>query len=281
MSRKHDDDDDTVSKGDGIPRSPMLPTPVPERPTLPQLGRAKRARGDDELLDDGPTVYDPGVPTGAPGFPAQLGTDDEPTGAKAKVPLDTVVGKRAQKQTLKNPGKVERNVEKKVDPRELPTMRHQMPLKAEPSARIDELALTNRWNPDQLGPRDEAPMRDSGPPTNPLPPRGNEAVPVPRSGPQLPLAPGPHTAPIRAVSMKTPAEVGAAEKAQPALPQVRIRPMSEVGSRATPQQGMGYLAPPRDPNVARPKRWQDIVIWGSVVVMVAAVVTLAVWFLAR
>lgn len=248
---------------------------APERPTMPAMGKAKRrAGGDDELLDDGPTVFDPGVPTGAPGFPTQMGTDDEPTGAKEKVPLQTLVGKRSLKPTLKNPGKV--TPARGVDPRELPTQRHPMPL----PARLDDSAQTNKWEAGDP-PTDEAPMRDSGPPTNPLPPRGNEPAAVPRSGPQLPLAPGPQSAPIRVVSMKTPAEVEAEDRAQRALPQVRIRAISEVSRQATPPQGMGYLAPPRGPNVARPRRWQDFVIWGSVAVMVAAVVTLAVWFLAR
>ena len=237
---------------------------------MPAMGKAKRrVGGDDELIDDGPTVFDPGVPTGASGFPTQMGTEDEPTGAKEKVPTQTMVGKRALKPTLKNPGKV--TPPRGVDPRELPTQRHPMPL----PARLDESARTNKW--DAADPTtNEAPMRDSGPPTNPLPPRGYEA-----GRPGLPLAPGPRSAPIRVVSMKTPADVDADERAERALPQVRIRPISDVSRQATPPQGMGYLAPPRDPNATRPRRWQDLVIWGSVAVMVAAVVTLAVWFLAR
>lgn len=244
---------------------------------MPALGKSKRRGGDDDLIDDGPTVFDPGVPTGATGFPTQMGTDDEPTGAKEKVPTQTVVGKRTPKQTVRNPGKLEPTPP--VDARELPTMRHKMPVRFDPHARTDDSSRTNKWDAEEL-PMGEGPSRDSGPPTNPLP-RGNEPAPVPRSGPQLPLAPGPQSAPIRAVSMKTPQEVDADPRADRALPQVRIRAMSELNRQATPPQGMGYLAPPRDPNVTRPRRWQDFVIWGSLVVIVAAVVTLAVWFLAR
>lgn len=84
------------------------------------------------------------------------------------------------------------------------------------------------------------------------------------------------------MSMKAP---GAPEPERPArvVPEVRVRPMAEVrkDQTQTPPQGMGFLAPPRDPNEARSRRRADYLIWGSVAVIVAAVVMLAVWFLAR
>ena len=289
---KGDEDDGTTSQRDRLPRAPIL---APDRPTIPQLGRTsnKRGVGKDDLIDDGPTMFDPSVPTGAAEQPpfdphariddnrrtTPIGSDDdEPTGAKEKAPQHTVIGKRAAKPAAKGTPKVE--PVPPVDPRELPTQRHKMPVKFDPTARIDDSSRTNKWQAEELA--DEPPSRDSGPPTNPLPNRSGEFAPVPRSGPQLPLAPGPQSAPIRAVSMKTPQALDAELPADRALPQVRIRAMSELNPHATPPQGMGYLAPPRDPNQARPpRRWQDFVIWGSLVVIVAAVVTLAVWFLAR
>jgi hypothetical protein len=88
--------------------------------------------------------------------------------------------------------------------------------------------------------------------------------------------------PIRVISLKAP---GAApeDRLPPKQHQPRLRRLSEVARRArvaTPPGGLGYLAPPRDPREARTRRLRDYVLWGSVVVLLASGVTVAVWFLA-
>jgi len=93
--------------------------------------------------------------------------------------------------------------------------------------------------------------------------------------------------PLRVISLKAPGE-GRGDRSEPSVPvrqhQPRIRPLSEVSQQRhaahTPPGGLGYLAPPRDPREAQARRWREYVLWGSVVVMLAGVVTLGVWFLA-
>ncbi|MBA3465545.1 MAG: hypothetical protein H0T46_36770 [Deltaproteobacteria bacterium] len=309
-----DDDEATSSRGKP-PRAPI----VPDRPTIPQLGRVKTRRGvdvakaragEDDPLDDGPTTFDPGLPAGmrepAPPSEEQRATEprsatspihdeDEPTGGKA--PRTTVIGKRPNQRpgaTTAAPAKVVDPREaptaqlprpptgktphvKAYDPREAPTAQHQRPATVQPPMRLDDSARTNRWDtPDlQEGPG----HRDSGPPTNPLNPQMRAPTnALPPRPTQLPLAPGPRSAPIHAVSMKTAHEVDEDKAARP-LPEVRIRAMSELNQ--TPARGMGYLAPPHDPGEERSRRRRDLIIWGSVAVIVAAVVTLLVWFVAR
>lgn len=125
--------------------------------------------------------------------------------------------------------------------------------KFDPSLRIDDSSRTAKYDP------------HNNPARNAVPPAA--AAPAPE--------------PLRVISMKTPMELEAekTEKAARQLPVVQMRAMSEI--RQTPPRGMGNLAPPRDPREARSRRVQDVVIWGSVAVMVASVVTLAIWFLAR
>ncbi|HSK01378.1 MAG TPA: hypothetical protein VK932_09060 [Kofleriaceae bacterium] len=88
--------------------------------------------------------------------------------------------------------------------------------------------------------------------------------------------------PIRVISLKAPGE--ASEDRLPLKQhRPRLRRLSEVAQRArvaTPPGGLGYLAPPRDPREARTRRLRDYVLWGSVVVILASGVTIAVWFLA-
>ena len=84
---------------------------------------------------------------------------------------------------------------------------------------------------------------------------------------------------MRVISMKTPADLDAEEKAQRVLPIVKLRALADL--QQTPPRGMGNLAPPRDPREARSRRVRDNIIWGSVAVIVASFVTLAIWFLAR
>lgn len=105
-----------------------------------------------------------------------------------------------------------------------------------------------------------------------------------------------HAEPLRVVSMKTPGvrahrtagpapgdvpsgRAGAPGRAPQPVP--RIRALSEVNAHATPPRGLGNLAPPRDPKESRARRVRDAVIWGSVAVILACGVTLAIWFLAR
>jgi len=107
------------------------------------------------------------------------------------------------------------------------------------------------------------------------------ALPPAPSVVRAPVLPRDRSEPIRVISMKTPADLAAAEaeKAQRVLPVVQLRAMSDA--HRTPPRGMGNLAPPRDPTEARSRRVRDNVIWGSVAVILASIVTLAIWFLAR
>lgn len=89
--------------------------------------------------------------------------------------------------------------------------------------------------------------------------------------------------PIKAISMKTPAvERPALDPSldQRPQPRVKLRAMSELGLNQK-QQDLGRLAPPRDPNAAAARRRQDYLVWGSVSVIVASVVALIIWFLAK
>jgi hypothetical protein len=88
---------------------------------------------------------------------------------------------------------------------------------------------------------------------------------------------GSGTGPVRVISMKTPG-VDAAKQDRP-MPQVQLRAMADV--HQTPARGMGNLAPPRDPRESRSRRRLDNVIWGAAAVILASIVTLAIWFLAR
>lgn len=96
---------------------------------------------------------------------------------------------------------------------------------------------------------------------------------------QSPAPPRDRSEPMRVISMKTPADLEREAKGQRVLPVVKLRAISEVNQ--TPPRGMGNLAPPRDPREARSRRLRDNVIWGSLAVIVASIVTLAIWFLAR
>ena len=277
------DDDETTSTRAKKPRAPILPAETaetaPVRPTIPLVGRGSKRRGatpDDfgERPDDAPTMFDPNVPTGARGSsdderrtnqgPAQpdpfpdIDDNDKPTGA-------TVIGKRSAVSGAPN------LVGPRPDEPAVPS-RARNQVKFESPVRVDESARTKRWDPPQV----MADAEPTGPAMRPPP------VPVPHTPlpPVLPLAPGPQSEPFRAVSMKTPAEVE--DKQARPVREVRMRPMAEVRQQQqTPPQGMGFLAPPRDPKEARSRRRIDYIIWGSVAVIVAAVVMLAVWFLAR
>lgn len=118
----------------------------------------------------------------------------------------------------------------------------------DPHARIDDSSRTAKWDPD--------------PPSTP-------------AGPQHPR---PDSEPLRVVSMKTPHRE-LPEKMQRELPVQKLRALSDI--HKTPPQGLGRLAPPLDPRAARGRQWRDYVIWGSLAIVVACVVTLVIWFAAR
>ena len=219
--------------------------------TTPFAGR----EADGDLIDDGPTMYDPEVPTG------QLDRVDEnrPTARRAATgapliddddlipaPTTTVIGKRNAKSGPRNAPPVA------PPPEALPPPKQSKPRRFDPHARIDDSSRTKKWEVDEI-------------------------APSPAAG--LPLQPGPISEPIRVVSMKTPADLEVDKPTNKPLPEVKLRAISDV--HKTPPRGMGRLAPPRDPKEARSRRVRDNVIWGSVAVIVAAVVMLAVWFLAR
>ena len=88
--------------------------------------------------------------------------------------------------------------------------------------------------------------------------------------------------PIRVMSMKTPADAPGAPAQTPVVPRPKLRAISEVTPLPHAQpKNLGYLAPPRDPAEVRSRRVRDLVMWSSVAVILACVVALAIWFIAR
>ena len=202
---------------------------------------------DDSAQDDGPTTIDPEVPGGVRGrFDPHASGDDErrtvPRAATAPPLIDDPALAPELAPRTTVIGKRAANVGARPGP-----------------ARADDSNRTTKWEPAEL---QATSVR---------------VPPSPAKG--LPLQPGPRSEPLRVVSMKTPADVEAEHKAQRPIREVRLRAMSDV--HQTPPRGMGNLAPPRDAKEARSRRRRDNVIWGSVAVIVAAVVMLTVWFLAR
>ncbi|HEY5938217.1 MAG TPA: hypothetical protein VIU61_26380 [Kofleriaceae bacterium] len=102
--------------------------------------------------------------------------------------------------------------------------------------------------------------------------RGSKASPVPVKPER--------SEPLPIISMKD-ALSASAEKRAAKEHRVQLRPLSEVRRAETQPQNLGFLAPPRDPKAVRIRRFHDLVMWGSVVVIVGCLVMLAVWFLAR
>jgi hypothetical protein len=97
----------------------------------------------------------------------------------------------------------------------------------------------------------------------------------------LPIAPSSERSePIRVISMKTP---GADKREVAANPHVvKLRAISELAAvDKTPPGGMGRLAPPRDAKQVRSRRIRDVVIWSFAVLVIGAIVTVAVFLLAR
>jgi hypothetical protein len=87
--------------------------------------------------------------------------------------------------------------------------------------------------------------------------------------------------PIKAISMKTPADPKLAPVEKPAreLPHVKLRAMSEM-ARSQQPQNLGNLAPPYDPSEARKRSARELVMWGCLAVMLASAIALVVWFVA-
>ncbi len=89
------------------------------------------------------------------------------------------------------------------------------------------------------------------------------------------------SAPIQAISMKSPSEPAAAQGNQgtPMLARPKLRAMSEI----TPvnQQSLGHVAPPYDPEAARARKVREYVIWACVAVILASAIALVVWFVGR
>lgn len=100
-----------------------------------------------------------------------------------------------------------------------------------------------------------------------------------KAGSPVPVRPE-RSEPLPIISMKD-ALSASAEKRAAKEHRVQLRPLSEVRRADTQPQNLGYLAPPRDPKAVRIRRFHDLIMWGSVVVIVGCLVMLAVWFLAR
>jgi hypothetical protein len=94
----------------------------------------------------------------------------------------------------------------------------------------------------------------------------------------------PHESGPIAISMKTPMDQAAADgPAQtPIVKRPKLRAISEITPLPHAQpRNLGYLAPPRDPAEVRSRRVRDLVMWSSMAVIVASVVALVIWFVAR
>jgi hypothetical protein len=88
---------------------------------------------------------------------------------------------------------------------------------------------------------------------------------------------------VQAISMKTPGQRIPVDsmraEPEPAIKRPKLRPMSEV--TPTENQQLGYFAPPVDPRHLRRRRTRDLTLVASMSIIVASVIALAVWFLAR
>jgi hypothetical protein len=86
---------------------------------------------------------------------------------------------------------------------------------------------------------------------------------------------------IVTISMKTPAspKLAPVEVPEHEKPHIKLRALSEV-SRAQIPLDLGNLAPPYDPDEARKRTLKEYLLWGSIAVILACVIALAVWFAA-
>lgn len=91
------------------------------------------------------------------------------------------------------------------------------------------------------------------------------------------------SAPIQAISMKTPGSHGKPAPENPPtpiLPRPKLRAISEVTPAKQPQN-FGTVAQPYDPREARARAMREYVIWGCLAVILASAIALVVWFVAR
>ena len=135
-----------------------------------------------------------------------------------------------------------------------PTMLQRPAPSFDPHGRIDDSSRTHRW--------EGRPAADSA---------NDFATPYAQTDQ------GP--APMHAVSHKSFDDNPRPAYEHRPIPQVQIRSMADLSK--TPPSGMGRLAPPHDPNQARTRKTQDVLIWGSIVVIIGSIVTLVIWLIAR
>ncbi|MCW5808422.1 MAG: hypothetical protein KIT31_39090 [Deltaproteobacteria bacterium] len=102
----------------------------------------------------------------------------------------------------------------------------------------------------------------------------------PEAGVELPSPTHLDPPPLQAISMKTPGELAARQQQPARQHQVHLRPI-DVRPDPPSSANLGRLAPPRDPREVRARRMRDYVIWTCAVVVLASVVMLSVWFIAR
>jgi hypothetical protein len=91
------------------------------------------------------------------------------------------------------------------------------------------------------------------------------------------------SAPIQAISMKTPGSGRPAAPENPPTPMLhrpKLRAVSEVSPAQQPQN-FGNVAQPYDPKQARARALREYVIWGCLAVILASGIALVVWFVAR
>lgn len=85
--------------------------------------------------------------------------------------------------------------------------------------------------------------------------------------------------PLRAVSRKALDAIDDTGRRARPLPQVQLR--SAADPPRIPARSMGRLAPPRDPREARGRRLRDTLIGALAAVLVAGIVGLSIWLIAR
>ena len=114
------------------------------------------------------------------------------------------------------------------------------------------------------------------------PPEAPTIVDRPAQQPVRAISKKEQSAPIQAISMKTPGEQRAPQPDNPPTP-IIPRPKLRAVSEVTPQQqqNLGNLASPYDPKEARSRAVREYVIWACVAVILASAIALVVWFTAR
>lgn len=86
--------------------------------------------------------------------------------------------------------------------------------------------------------------------------------------------------PIRVISMKDRTAAEPAPEAPRAPLHVQLRSMAEVAGTHEPPGGLGHLAPPRDPALARRRRRRDNALWACVALVLASGISLGIWLIA-